>query len=628
LDPDSYLWARQEPDYVGILAREVAQVAGNSVDQQRLCKHVAARLLDRIRVRVAKGEECAVAARLLDGVDVAAVAREESLLPCVLARAEELDEDSVGMSREQVRELAGRVAERIALVGCWDNRVSDTVPAEIQPLHMSQVRESLGALIPAGLHKSLDKAAAKVKDVFGPVSGGSVLFMDGWRVSVRVEDALASSKLQEDALEFFLLLLRRLCTVLGLPVAIASKTVGKVVGQSDSATKVSSVMEGWRTVWNGADVRSKEELLMMVAVDDRKLSQDWMCVSVKSTVKGQRLGEATRLLVRIHDAAKRPSVARRVARNLDVLLRGMGAAVDGGAGPEVEFLTVPACPVVSQRSLCAFGLLMGHCASHAGTPALDVSSPAFVPDAGRVLRAIFSEFRTDAGARGTRDIDMLLTEKEACRAVFQKLGVAPGLVPAREPYAPLSSVSRVVPAQAGARRQSVLEGGESQRTLRVLTWNIAGGLKSDDAPSSHSLMDQQASVVKEVLRWERSYGCDVLALQECDGDMPLSELSAQFQFAGSAEAHDTRGFVHVYVRRGVSSEALAVGSTGSSVAVRVGRGEIGGEAGLAIGAVHLPSGDSSGKRTKIMTQLCDALCDDGNAMIVGDMNMKDDKVTD
>ena len=100
LDPDSYLWERQEPDYVGILAREVARVAGNSVDQQRLCKHVAARLLDRIRVRVAKGEECAVAARLLDGVDVAAVAREESLLPCVLARAEELDEDSVGMSRE------------------------------------------------------------------------------------------------------------------------------------------------------------------------------------------------------------------------------------------------------------------------------------------------------------------------------------------------------------------------------------------------------------------------------------------------------------------------------------------------------------------------------------------------
>ena len=66
-----------------------------------------------------------------------------------------------------------------------------------------------------------------------------------------------------------------------------------------------------------------------------------------------------RLVVRIHDAAKRPSVARRVARNLDVLLRGMGAVVDGGVRPDVEFLNVPACPVVSQRSVCAFGLLLG-----------------------------------------------------------------------------------------------------------------------------------------------------------------------------------------------------------------------------------------------------------------------------
>ena len=68
---------------------------------------------------------------------------------------------------------------------------------------MSQVKESLGALIPAGLHKSLDKAASRVKDVFGPTSGGSVLFMDNWRVSVRAEDAFARGHLPEDALEFF-----------------------------------------------------------------------------------------------------------------------------------------------------------------------------------------------------------------------------------------------------------------------------------------------------------------------------------------------------------------------------------------------------------------------------------------
>ena len=169
----------------------------------------------------------------------------------------------------------------------------------------------------------------------------------------------------------------------------------------------------------------------MVAVDDRRSPQDWMCVSVKAAAKGHRLGEATRLVVRIHDAAQRPSVARRVAKNLDVLLRGV-AAVSDAAVPEIEFLTVPACPVASQRSLCAFGLLLGHVALHAGMPALDMWSPSFVPDVSHVLRAAFSGFRSDAGARGVRDVDVLLTEKSVCRALLQKLGVAPALVPARK----------------------------------------------------------------------------------------------------------------------------------------------------------------------------------------------------
>ena len=149
------------------------------------------------------------------------------------------------------------MAERIAVVGCWDEKLSDDVPPELQPLHMPAVRESLGALLPAELHSSLDKAASKVKDVFGPVGGGSVLSMDSWRVSVRAEDALARGQLQEDALEFFLLVVRRPCRVMGLPVAIASKTVGREVGQQDSATKLASVMQKWRTVWNGEEVRKK-----------------------------------------------------------------------------------------------------------------------------------------------------------------------------------------------------------------------------------------------------------------------------------------------------------------------------------------------------------------------------------
>ena len=122
------------------------------------------------------------------------------------------------------------VARRVAECGQWDGVVQDTVPAEIQPLHMPAVREALGALIPAGLHQSLDKAAKRGKDDFGSLRGGSVLFMNDWRVSVRAEDALARGQLQEDALEFFLHVLEHVSKILNLPLAIGSKTVGKEVG--------------------------------------------------------------------------------------------------------------------------------------------------------------------------------------------------------------------------------------------------------------------------------------------------------------------------------------------------------------------------------------------------------------
>ena len=416
-------------------------------------------------------------------------------------------------------------------------------------------------------------------------------------------------------MEFFLLVLRRLCKVMELPVTIASETVGREVGQQESATKLASVMKRLRTVWSGDDARKKEELLLMVAVDDRKLPQDWMGVSVRSATKGQRLGEATRLVVRIHDAAQRQSVARRVARNLDVLLRGVVAAGDG-VGPEVEFLTVPACPVVSQRILCAFGLLLGHVALQAGTPALDILSPSFVPDVSHVLRAAFSEFRSDAGARGVRDVDVLLTEKSVCRAMLQRLGVAPALVPVRE--------TRVVSSKGSlASVGSLHERERRQRMLRVATWNIAGGLKSDDAPSAYSLTDQHASVVREVLRWERSYGCDVLALQECEGREALAELADKFEFVASAEAHETRGFVHLYVRRGLVFSAVTLDMVGPVVAVRVRCAEASDDTELVLAAVHLPSGDRSGKRGEIMGQLMQELGDDESVCIVGDLNIKD-----
>ena len=171
---------------------------GGDDAQKAELRRIADRLLDRMRVRQATVDERNLATELLGGVGTCA--REEGasadvLQRSLMQRAEILasgDEDRL----RRLREVAGKVALRIVQSGQWDEVVEDSVPAEMQPLHMSAVREALGSLIPARLHKTLDKAAKNSKDEFGTMRGESVLCIDGgWRVSVRAEDALARGRL-------------------------------------------------------------------------------------------------------------------------------------------------------------------------------------------------------------------------------------------------------------------------------------------------------------------------------------------------------------------------------------------------------------------------------------------------
>ena len=55
-----------------------------------------------------------------------------------------------------------------------------------------------------------------------------------------------------------------MCAELGLPLAIGSKTVGEAVGKHESAEKVGRVMGNWKKVWQGDEVRQKEELLLLM----------------------------------------------------------------------------------------------------------------------------------------------------------------------------------------------------------------------------------------------------------------------------------------------------------------------------------------------------------------------------
>ena len=74
------------------------------------------------------------------------------------ARGEEVAAVESGDVRECYGGESEKVARRLATRGCWDERVEDGVPTEIQPLHMSAVREALGALIPERLQRSMGMA--------------------------------------------------------------------------------------------------------------------------------------------------------------------------------------------------------------------------------------------------------------------------------------------------------------------------------------------------------------------------------------------------------------------------------------------------------------------------------------
>ena len=645
VDFDTWLWGDGDPDYQGELAREVERVADGDEIRRAALMRVADRLLDRLHVRAASTAEISVAEELLAGVDVegAGAASEEGWKLRLLERAEVVaagDEERLPVLRGVARQVAGCLAR----CGRWTQEVADSVPVEIQPLHMSAVKEALGALIPARLHRKLDAMVKKGKDDFGPLRGGTVLRMGDWKVNVRAEDALARGTLTEEALEGFVKTLQHVTKVLGSPIAIGSKTVGKHVGVQETPARLRRVMQNWRAVWDRDFVRRQKELVLPVAVDDRAVPRDWLCVTVRSCVPGEELGEAKQLEVDVYDSMERSSVAARVARNVDALIRGLESRSDV-LPPRVHVVAVPECRVSSQRILYAFGRLLGRVVvavdSREVVP-LDPESESYLPDVSLAARALFAYFRQELGARGVRDVVELMSGGDACLGVLRKFVTVPSLlsvgVPSagRPSCAPTSAGGAAAAGCADGLTGDAVAAGSTGgraryaavRAMRLATWNIAGGLTSDQAPKGYNSEDQRAGVMQEVMRWSGSFGCDVVALQECEGSGAYAELLESYEMAGAVEAKSSRGFVHVYVRRNadVTFERLELAAAEPCVAVRVHFGEVEGVArSLVVVGVHLPTGGTGGKRKGILQRALSKLGEEREKVVVlGDMNVNKD----
>ena len=270
---------------------------------------------------------------------------------------------------------------------------------------------------------------------------------------------------------------------------------------------------------------------------------------------------------------------------------------------------------------------------------LDMASRTCVPDVGQVLAAVFAGFRARLGEEGGSDVADLLVGAEDCRSVLRSLCQVPSLARRSdqgrdEAAGGAAAGGSAGPSAAGARLRGEKEGAGAK--LRVGTWNIAGGQWSSQAPVRYGAQDQRQVVVAEIVGWRKKFGCDVVALQECEGPGPMEGLLDDYVFVGSAPAKATRGHVHLYVRKGLEYERVCEGSGGAPfVAARVKVCSEGGSRGpgeVCVVAVHLPSGERAAERARVLGDALRSVVAKGvertGILVVGDCNVREDEVSE
>ena len=153
--------------------------------------------------------------------------------------------------------------------------------------------------------------------------------------------------------------------------------------------------------------------------------------------------------------------------------------------------------------------------------------------------------------------------------------------------------------------------------VSVLTWNIDGMGKSRLAPESFVLAEKLAIVQLEILRWAP----EVVALQECDGDVALEALCKQkYDFVGAAVAH--RGYVQLYVKKGVRWGRRQVVEGLPAVLAEV---AFAGKA-VCVAGVHLePHAEGVARRREQLRGVLAAMWG-ASVMVLGDLNARDAEV--
>jgi hypothetical protein len=196
-------------------------------------------------------------------------------------------DEELGIAVEEVVEASGR---DFAIVLAVAERLKE-------PWHLPAVREAMGCLIPPGLHRRLDGVKPKGKAQAGAVCASPVLVAGGWQC--RVDDermvVMEGVALTKGILEFFLVVLRRVCERLRLPLAIGTHYLGQEVAAAKNGAAlrlaVSSTLS-WKERGGMAErCAEAEEFWLPINVNQGKKVGDCVLVCVKAKGEGERIGE-------------------------------------------------------------------------------------------------------------------------------------------------------------------------------------------------------------------------------------------------------------------------------------------------------------------------------------------------
>ena len=162
--------------------------------------------------------------------------------------------------------------------GLFDAELVRGVAERLQgSLHMPPVREALQCLIPEWLDPSLDGKQRKAARG-DPDRVGVKLSAKGWGVDVSTESVLrAGQPLRSDVLEFFLIVLRHVCEVLGLSVHVGSHRLGERVGGPVPVDRVRAAVQSWKQFGDEEQRRAQaaRELLVPVCHDPEGSGARW-----------------------------------------------------------------------------------------------------------------------------------------------------------------------------------------------------------------------------------------------------------------------------------------------------------------------------------------------------------------